>query len=79
MRLAEAGIAELLKAVDTLLVIPNQNLFRVVKEKTTFAVKWGACPHQLCRLPQAYRWGDLRRAGGELRWSVAERIRHLQV
>ena len=34
--------------------------------------KWGACPHQLCRLPQAYRWGDLRRAGGELRRSVAE-------
>jgi cell division protein FtsZ len=37
MRLAEAGIAELLKVVDTLLVIPNQNLFRVSNEKTTFA------------------------------------------
>jgi len=37
MRHAEAGIAELLKAVDTLLVIPNQNLFRVTNEKTTFA------------------------------------------
>jgi cell division protein FtsZ len=37
MRLAEAGIAELLKVVDTLLIIPNQNLFRVVDEKTTFA------------------------------------------
>ena len=37
MRLAEAGIAELLNAVDTLLVIPNQNLFRVAYEKTTFA------------------------------------------
>src|SRR5262249_19442893 len=37
MRIAEAGIAELLKAVDTLLVIPNQNLFRVASEKTTFA------------------------------------------
>src|SRR6266496_2681397 len=36
MRYAEAGIAELLKAVDTLLVIPNQNLFRVANEKTTF-------------------------------------------
>src|SRR5215468_3410185 len=36
MRFAEAGIAELLKAVDTLLVIPNQNLFRVAGEKTTF-------------------------------------------
>ncbi|HWY46892.1 MAG TPA: cell division protein FtsZ, partial [Bryobacteraceae bacterium] len=37
MRIAEAGIAELLKAVDTLLVIPNQNLFRVANKKTTFA------------------------------------------
>jgi cell division protein FtsZ len=37
MRYAEAGIAELLKTVDTLLVIPNQNLFRVTNEKTTFA------------------------------------------
>jgi cell division protein FtsZ len=37
MRLAEAGIAELLKVVDTLLIIPNQNLFRVATEKTTFA------------------------------------------
>jgi cell division protein FtsZ len=37
MRHAEAGVAELLKAVDTLLVIPNQNLFRVTNEKTTFA------------------------------------------
>src|SRR4051794_8090742 len=37
MRLAEAGIAELQQAVDTLIVIPNQNLFRVANEKTTFA------------------------------------------
>ncbi len=37
MRFAEAGIAELQKHVDTLLVIPNQNLFRVANEKTTFA------------------------------------------
>src|ERR1700731_851759 len=37
MRLAEAGIADLLNAVDTLLVIPNQNLFRVANEKTTFS------------------------------------------
>ena len=37
MRYAEAGIAELLKEVDTLLIIPNQNLFRVASEKTTFA------------------------------------------
>jgi cell division protein FtsZ len=37
MRLAEAGIVELQKVVDTLLIIPNQNLFRVTNEKTTFA------------------------------------------
>src|SRR5689334_3072445 len=37
MRFAEAGIAELLKVVDTLLIIPNQNLFRVANEQTTFA------------------------------------------
>jgi len=37
MRFAEAGIEELLKAVDTLLIIPNQNLFRVASAKTTFA------------------------------------------
>ena len=37
MRVAEAGITELQKAVDTLIVIPNQNLFRVANEKTTFA------------------------------------------
>ncbi|MEH3145150.1 MAG: cell division protein FtsZ [Methylobacterium frigidaeris] len=37
MRTAEAGISELQQAVDTLIVIPNQNLFRVANEKTTFA------------------------------------------
>ena len=37
MRYAEAGIAELLKEVDTLLIIPNQNLFRIANEKTTFS------------------------------------------
>src|SRR5207245_1841931 len=37
MRIAENGIQELQKAVDTLLVIPNQNLFRVANDKTTFA------------------------------------------
>ncbi|GLR83871.1 cell division protein FtsZ [Bradyrhizobium iriomotense] len=37
MRSAEAGIEELLKTVDTLLIIPNQNLFRVASAKTTFA------------------------------------------
>ncbi len=37
MRTADTGIAELHKVVDTLLIIPNQNLFRVANEKTTFA------------------------------------------
>jgi len=37
MKVAEAGIADLQKAVDTLIIIPNQNLFRVANEKTTFA------------------------------------------
>jgi cell division protein FtsZ len=37
MRLAEAGIIELQKHVDTLIVIPNQNLFRIANDKTTFA------------------------------------------
>src|SRR5579884_3463841 len=37
MRVADGGIAELHKCVDTLLIIPNQNLFRVANEKTTFA------------------------------------------
>lgn len=37
MRIAEKGIDELQRFVDTLIVIPNQNLFRVADEKTTFA------------------------------------------
>ena len=37
MKVADAGIAELQKAVDTLIVIPNQNLFRIADEKTTFS------------------------------------------
>lgn len=37
MRVAEAGIIELQQFVDTLIIIPNQNLFRIANEKTTFA------------------------------------------
>lgn len=37
MRMAEQGLIELQKFVDTLIVIPNQNLFRIANEKTTFA------------------------------------------
>ncbi|MEI8295871.1 MAG: cell division protein FtsZ [Alphaproteobacteria bacterium] len=36
-KLAEAGIDELQQYVDTLIVIPNQNLFRIATENTTFA------------------------------------------
>jgi cell division protein FtsZ len=37
MRLAEQGIQELQHHVDTLIIIPNQNLFRLANEQTTFA------------------------------------------
>ncbi|KAF0175185.1 MAG: cell division protein FtsZ [Hyphomonadaceae bacterium] len=37
MQLAEAGVQELRKHVDTLIVIPNQNLFRIANDRTTFA------------------------------------------
>ena len=37
MRISEAGIEEMQQFVDTLIVIPNQNLFRIANEKTTFA------------------------------------------
>jgi cell division protein FtsZ len=37
MRAAEAGIVELRRHVDTLIVIPNQNLFKIADERTPFA------------------------------------------
>ncbi|MDP4796099.1 MAG: cell division protein FtsZ [Rhodospirillales bacterium] len=37
MRIAEAGIQDLENYVDTLIIIPNQNLFRIANENTTFA------------------------------------------
>lgn len=37
MRLAESGLKELQEYVDTLIIIPNQNLFRLANERTTFA------------------------------------------
>jgi cell division protein FtsZ len=37
MRIADEGIEELQQYVDTLIIIPNQNLFRIANEKTTFA------------------------------------------
>jgi cell division protein FtsZ len=41
MRLADSDISELQRYVDTLIVIPNQNLFRVANERTTFAEAFG--------------------------------------
>ncbi len=37
MRIAERGIEEMQAYVDTLIIIPNQNLFRVANDRTTFA------------------------------------------
>ncbi len=37
MQIAEEGLTELQQYVDTLIIIPNQNLFRVANDKTTFA------------------------------------------
>ena len=41
MRIAEEGIADLQQYVDTLIIIPNQNLFRIANENTTFADAFG--------------------------------------
>ncbi len=36
MRKAEQGLEELRKHVDTIIVVPNQNLFKIASEQTTF-------------------------------------------
>ncbi|MER0237521.1 cell division protein FtsZ [Fulvimarina sp. MAC8] len=41
LRIADQGIEDLQKNVDTLIVIPNQNLFRIANDKTTFADAFG--------------------------------------
>ena len=48
MRVAEAGVAEMKQAVDTLIVIPNQNLFRVAGEGTTFVDAFAMADQVLC-------------------------------
>ena len=48
MRAAEQGIEELQQFVDTLIIIPNQNLFRVANEKTTFADAFKMADDVLC-------------------------------
>jgi cell division protein FtsZ len=47
MRIAEQGIAELQEVVDTLIIIPSQNLFRIASERTTFADAFGMADHVL--------------------------------
>lgn len=49
MRVAEQGISELQKYVDTLIVIPNQNLFRIAGDKTTFAEAFQIADDVLCQ------------------------------
>lgn len=48
MKLAEDGIYELQPFVDTLIVIPNQNLFRVATKETTFAEAFAKADDVLC-------------------------------
>ena len=37
MKLAEEGLARIRSHVDTMIVVPNQNLFRIANDRTTFA------------------------------------------
>ncbi|MEM1391603.1 MAG: cell division protein FtsZ [Pseudomonadota bacterium] len=37
MKTAESGLEKMKEAVDTLIVVPNQNLFRIANERTTFS------------------------------------------
>jgi cell division protein FtsZ len=49
MRLAEEGIAKLREEVDTLIVIPNQHLFKVVDSTTTYNKAYTIVDEVLCR------------------------------
>ena len=48
MRVAEKGIAELQQFVHTLIVIPNQNLFRVANDRTTMSPRPSPWPTRCC-------------------------------
>ena len=48
MKAAEAGIARLQEAVDTLIIIPNQNLFRLANANTTFVDAFAMADQVLC-------------------------------
>lgn len=47
MKTAERGIEEMQQHVDTLIVIPNQNLFRIANDRTTFADAFNMADHVL--------------------------------
>jgi len=49
MRLAEEGIAKLREEVDTLIVIPNQHLFKIIDSKTTFNKAYMLADEVLCQ------------------------------
>ena len=49
MRLAEEGIARLREEVDTLIVIPNQHLFKIVDNKTSFNKAYMKADEVLCQ------------------------------
>lgn len=49
MKTAETGIIDLQNVVDTLIVIPNQNLFRIVGDNTTFAEAFQIADNVLCQ------------------------------
>jgi cell division protein FtsZ len=48
MKVAEVGIAEMKKAVDTLIIIPNQNLFRIANESTIVKDAFAMVDQVLC-------------------------------
>ena len=49
MQVAKKGIAELQQYVDTLIVVPNQNLFRIAKANTTFKDAFKISDDVLCQ------------------------------
>jgi len=49
MRLAEEGIEKLRGEVDTLIVIPNQHLFKIIDSKTTYNKAYMIADEVLCR------------------------------
>ncbi len=49
MEIAKAGIEEVKKYVDTMIVVPNQNLFRVAKPDTTFEEAFKMADDVLCQ------------------------------